>query len=796
MVVSGTQFLGTDFTTQPSAGPVRSVHPDAPGAPGVRRSAGHAWHEREPLDRSSSKLRCIHPITFTWHRFNVSRTTTARFEIAALDCPAEFMQLDRGLAAVAGIDKLRADYAGRALEVEFDPTAVSREAIVQRIRELGFPVGDGQAVADRREQWRRLMRHATTAVGGLLLAVALLAWGLGWADWLVTALAIASTVVAGFPVARAGLRAARLRALDMHSLMTIAAIGAVATGETLEAATAMFLFGVSLWLESFSLVRARRAVQSLLDLSPRRAHRIVDGGTEDVAPEVLVPGDRVLVRPGERISVDGVIEQGASTVVQAEITGESTPVERVAGDEVYAGTLNGEGALSVRVARPADETLLAHIARLVAQAQSSRSPTQRFVDRFARRYTPAVIVLAVLLASVPPLAARWGWPLPWSDPALPATEWLHRGLVLLVIACPCALVISTPVTLLSGLFHAARRGLLIKGGEHLEQAALIDVVALDKTGTLTAGRPTVLAVESLEGHAADEVLRAAAALEHHSEHPYAAAIAAAASRRGLTIDQARDVVALRGFGVRGQLDGETYFVGSPQLFAQQGLGSAVQVAWLASRAAALDPSAQAVLVGSNSAGLLGAVLLADPLRPDAEAAMAQLRTAGVRRLVLLTGDQRPVAEYVGGRLGVDEVHASLLPQDKLDKVHRLAAEHPHLMVVGDGVNDAPALAAARLGVALGAQASDTALETADVVVMTPHLTRLAELLRLGRRCRRLLFENISLALGIKLATLVLAAAGLATLWMAVAADVGASLVVIANGMRLLPTRGEVDRDQP
>jgi Cd2+/Zn2+-exporting ATPase len=711
----------------------------------------------------------------------------ATFHVAALDCPEELALIQKGLRSLDGVGPLHADYIKRRLRVEFDDQRVAVEHIATRLKEIGFPgelPQEAELPTVSPKQAQRRLGLTTIIGGGLLLVagiihlVALNATDVPsiWLSRLAAGLSIVSTIISGTPVARAGLRAIRLRALDMNALMTIAAVGALAIGDYFEAATAMFLFGVSLWLESFSLGRARRAVESLLQLTPAVAHRLEPSGVVDVSSRELRPDDVMLVKPGERVPVDGVIERGASAVNQAPITGESLPVDKTVGDQVFAGTLNGEGSLEVRATCDAQNSTLSHIARLVEQAQTQRSATERFVDLFARRYTPAVIGLAILIAAVPPLLAHFG--VSWAA-TVSAGEWFHRGLVLLVIACPCALVISTPVTVVCGLHRAARQGMLVKGGEHLENAGLIDCIAFDKTGTLTTGAAQVTRIEPDAGATADDVLRIAAALESQSEHPLALAVVTAARDRGLTWPEPTDFTALRGFGVRGNLQGETWFAGNSRLFREEQLPGAAQ--------SSASESLTQILVGTRNR-FLGVIYLADACRPDAAAAIAELRQLGIQQIAMLTGDRQEVADRVARELDIREVFADLLPQDKVARVTQLVETYPHMAMVGDGVNDAPALAAARLGIVLGSQSSDTALETADVVVMSAQVRRVADLVRLGRRTRRLLSQNIVLALSLKAAVLLLAAAGVATLWMAVAADVGASLIVIFNGMRLLRDR--------
>lgn len=720
---------------------------------------------------------------------------THTFVIPALDCPEEYALIDKGLGQLPGVQGTAPDYLGRALRVEFDPTAVDVPAIEGQLKQIGFP-SQPRAASDSRAFVDSLTVTPvrwTTVLSGGLLALAGVLYALRLPELWLVSLLIASTAISSWHVARAALRALRLRAIDMNVLMTIAAVGAVATGEYFEAATAMFLFAVSLWLEGHTLSRARQAVRSLVQLTPATAHRLCSHGQHvaqldvacghadhqhviDIHPREIQIADLLLVRPGERIPVDGVVAAGASAVNEAPITGESIPVDKQIRDPLFAGSLNGEGTLELRATRTADESTLAHVARLVEQAQAARSPTERFVDKFARYYTPAVVALALLIAFAPPLLATLG--LEWLA-TIPAGEWLHRGLVLLVIACPCALVISTPVTIICGLHQATRYGLLVKGGEFLERAAKLRCIAFDKTGTLTEGRPELIEVRALAGGDSNQVLRIAAALEAASEHPLAAAIVAAARQQGWPASRAQGVTTVRGAGVEGQVDGADCFVGS--------VGYAMKVAGIAELPTELRQGCDgltAAVVGRDRQ-LLGAIYLADKPRGDARLSISELRRLNVESVVMLTGDSRATADRIGTSLGVDHIHAELLPQEKVRVVQKLVDEFDSVAMVGDGVNDAPALAASRLGIALGMQASDTALETADVVSLSPHLGRVPQLIRLGRRTRDILSQNIAFALSIKLGVLLLAAVGLGTLWAAVIADVGASMLVVFNGMRLL-----------
>jgi Cd2+/Zn2+-exporting ATPase len=575
-------------------------------------------------------------------------------------------------------------------------------------------------------------------------------------------------VIAGsvFPARRAW-ASVRRGALDINALMVIAVIGALAIGEWEEAAMVVFLFAVAQWLESRSVERARAAIRELLDLAPPEA-RITEGGVERLMSiDHVEPGQRMLVRPGERVALDGTVLDGRSDVNQAPITGESVPVEKAAGDEVFAGTINGHGSLVVSVTRRRDDTTLARIIHLVEEAQARRAPVQQFIDRFAAWYTPGIVALAIALGVIPILAGA------------PAETWIYRALVVLVVACPCALVISTPVSMVSALAGAARNGVLIKGGASLERLAGITAVAFDKTGTLTRGEVSVGAAEGLNGSSPGDVLGLAAAVEQHSEHPIAHAIVAEARARRVDFPRAVGVRALPGLGVEGEVDGVRVMCAAPRYFNGH---------------TALAPSALALAERLSSGGLspvvvardgaaVGVIGVADRERDGAADAVAALRRDGVARVAMLTGDARPSAQAVGARVGVDEIRAELLPSDKVDAVTMLRRQGGVAMV-GDGINDAPALAAADVGIVMGAIGSDAAIETADVALMTDDLSKVSWAIRLSRATMRNVRTNVAIALGLKAAFVVAAAAGVATLWMAVLADTGASVIVLANALRL------------
>ncbi len=656
-------------------------------------------------------------------------------------------------------------------------------------------------------------RTRLALAGAALLVLSLLTGRLlpSAPGWLGAALQLAAIAIAGMPFAVKGLRSLVYgRQVTIDLLMTIAAVGAAIIGETGEAATVILLFAVGEALEGYSAERARDSLRSLLELAPDEAtvlrpcldcaEHLGQGGYEGgecpycephearVLVQDVQAGETVIVRPGERIPLDGRVLSGASAVNQAPITGESVPVEKGPGDDVFAGSINGGGALEMTVTRVAADSTLSRVIRLVEQAQSQRSPAERFIDRFARWYTPAVVLLAALVALVPPLV----FGAPFIDHANPSEGWVYRALALLIVACPCALVISTPVTVVSSLTALARRGILVKGGAFLEALARVKAVAFDKTGTLTEGRPVVMQTqtatcppdaETCEG--CDDLLAVAAAVERRAEHPLARAIVEAAEDRALghRYGAAEDVQALAGRGVRGTLNGESVTVGSHALFHEE----EVACGPLHDRITAAEAGGQTVILVGRNGSVEGFVGVADQPRRSTPAALRALKQAAQGlRLVMLTGDNPGVAESIAGEVGsIDEVKAGLLPEDKVSAVQALREAYGPVAMIGDGVNDAPALAAASVGVAMGGAGTDQAMETADIVLMQDNLAHLPDLFETSYRTRRIIQQNVAFSLGIKLVFLLLALPGLATMWMAVFADMGASLLVTFNGMRML-----------
>jgi Cd2+/Zn2+-exporting ATPase len=685
------------------------------------------------------------------------------FIVEGLCCATEAALIEERLSALSGVCAVQASpVTGQARVVHTLETG----AVERAINEAGFRVRP-HAVPPRGVPPAPALLAAGLTVAG---AAASTLWPL-----LSVALYAGAIVSGGIPIARRGLERLRQGSLDMNVLMTLAVLGAMAIGEWLEGASTVVLFSIAQLLESRSVERARKAIGGLMTLAPDTATVERDGQALRVGVTALRRGEHVRVRPGERIPVDGTVLAGWSEVDQSALTGESRPVSRGPGEGVFAGTINGGGALTVQVTRLASETTLARVLRRVEEAQASRAQSQGFVDRFAALYTPAVVVLAVLLAVTPPL---FGWGT--------FEGWLYRSLVLLVIACPCALVISTPVSIVSALTRASRLGVLVKGGGHLEELARVRAVAFAKSGTLTTGEPRVVDVLPAGGQTRGEILRLAAAVEVSAGHLLGEAIVAAARAEGYEPPHADDVSGLPGRGARGRVDGQSVLVGSHRLFDELSL---CDYALDADLARLESEGKTVVLVGRDEAReLVGVIALADTPRPEAGAVVEELAKRGLV-VALLTGDNARTGLALARRLGIEQAFADLLPEDKVGQVRALRTRYGSVAMVGDGVNDAPALAAASVGIAMGQRGTDEALETADVVLMADDLGRIHAVIALGRSMRHVILQNVSFSLAVKALVLGLALAGHGSLWAAVAADMGASLVVIANGLRLLGRSG-------
>ena len=706
-----------------------------------------------------------------------------------MDCPSCADTVTRGLLGLEGVEEVVPDVVAQRIRVTYRPEEVSRDRLRDAVVELGYDPGpDPDAIADDEaveapSGFRSLPLPPVplhVLLGGLFWAGTIAAALAGWPTLLTGALAAATVAAAGRYVFPRALAAGRSGVLDMHVLMAVAATGALIIGEYVEAGAVLFLFAVAQELERRTLARARREVRSLMELAPVEATVLRHGHQVRVPVEAVRVGETVLVRPGERIPLDGTVTSGVSGVDASAITGESIPETRLPGDTVYAGSVNGEGALEIRCDLPAEESAVHRILRSIEEARARKSPTEAFVDRFARVYTPLVLLGALLLAVAPPLAGMGAW-----------LEWGYRALVLVVVACPCALVISTPVTVVSALTGAGRKGILVKSGLHLESLGRIRTVALDKTGTLTRGTPRIEAVVPWNGTDSRTLLTLAAAAESRSEHPIARAVMERAEEEGFRIPDRVEVRSHAGRGAEARVQDRRVVLGSPRFFrelgildgeeerireAEEGRGTAVLVAWS-------EP-------GKDELRVRGALLVSDAVREEAADLIRSLRRAGIRHIVCLSGDRQPAVDRMAAALDemgapLDEAIGGLLPEEKVERLRSLREEWGPILMVGDGVNDAPGLAAADVGVAMGRSGTDLAMDAADVALMEDDLGRLPGAFRLGRKSAGIIRANIALALGAKLAFIVLGTVGLATLWMAVVADMGASLAVILNGLRAL-----------
>ncbi len=696
----------------------------------------------------------------------------ARLRIGQMDCPTEETLIRKKLDGMNEVHALDFNLMQRILTVVHAEGALDR--ILAAVHSLGMtpePLTDDAAARPPAPAAAPVNWWAISGAGVLAaLSEASHFAGMHWGA--TAALAVAAILACGISTYRKGWIAVRNGNLNINALMSIAVTGAVLIGQWPEAAMVMFLFNVAELIEARSLDRARNAIRGLLDLAPETATvRQADGNWREVPAAQLQVGDVVRVRPGERIAADGIIVSGRSAVDQSAITGESLPVEKAEADPVYAATVNAAGSFEYRVTAAAGNTTLARIIHAVEQAQGARAPTQRFIDRFSRIYTPVVVGVALLVAVLPPLF----WAQPWFDA-------IYRALALLIIACPCALVISTPVSIVSGLTAASRRGILVKGGVYLEEGRNLKWLALDKTGTLTHGKP--VQTDLMDWEVSDLTRQpaglVAASLAARSDHPVSLAVANAAREAGKALLDVQDFTALPGRGVSGQVDGVLFQLGNRRLMHELGVSSPK----LEARLDELERQGKSAIALSDGHRVLAVAAVADTVKPTSAAAIADLHALGVRTL-MLTGDNTPTAQAIARQVGIDEARGDQLPEDKLAAIEGKLAPSGKVGMVGDGINDAPALARADIGFAMGAAGTGTAIETADVALMDDDLRKIGTFLRLSRATHRVLIQNIVLALGIKAVFLALAMSGNATLWMAVFADVGASLLVVANGLRLL-----------
>jgi len=714
------------------------------------------------------------------------------YKIYGLDCSEEVTALQKELGSKDGILDLDFDVLNARMNVTFEPETISEQQIITSVNATGMKAVPWQQRAESQPEsfWQNHGRLLMTCLSaGFLLAGFVTHWYthgsfldviLGGLDEehttpLVSIVFYIYAIVAGawFVVPKAVFAAKKLRP-DMNLLMVVAITGAMILGEWFEGAMVSFLFALSLLLEHWSVERSRRAIGSLLETAPKTA-RLRDsqsGQVREVPVEDIAVGATVIVRPGEKIPLDGKVMSGSTTVNQAPITGESMPVRKIVGDDVFAGTINQDGAIEIEATKAASDTTLARIIHMVEEAQSRRAPSQQWVDKFAYYYTPAMMILATAIAVLPPLLFSAAW-----------SDWIYRGLVILVIACPCALVIATPVRIVSALTASARNGVLIKGGVFIEIVGHLKAIALDKTGTLTFGRPEVQEVIPLNNHTTEQLLATAAALEANSEHPLAKAILQKAESQNIAVKSAEDFQAIKGKGAEGRINGRLFWIGSHRLMHERGEDTPdVHKKVLEFE----DAGHTAVAIGKDE-HVCGIISIADSVRPQAQNAISAIKKAGIEQTVMLTGDNSGTAKAIADKIGIDDYKAELLPEDKVNAIKSLLDEYGQIVMVGDGINDAPALATATCGIAMGAMGTDAALETADIALMSDELEKIPWLIYKSRNTLKIIKQNITFSLGLKLLFITLTLFGLASLWMAIAADTGATLLVTFNALRLLRT---------
>ncbi|PKO47578.1 MAG: copper-translocating P-type ATPase [Methylotenera sp.] len=696
------------------------------------------------------------------------------FRIDDMDCPTEENLIRAKLTGMIGVAALDFNLIQRRLTVTHSPEVLDN--IVTALQAIGFEAkiesGNATAVTPQIEPVSKTNWWPLAFSGVAATLSEVVGWIAGVQEWAIIALALLAILSGGLPTYKKGWVALKNGNLNINALMSIAVTGAVAIGHWPEAAMVTFLFALAELIEAKSLDRARNAIRGLMELAPETATvRQQDGSWVDMHAKEVPLGAVVRLRPGERIALDGVVTSGRSAVNQAPITGESLPVDKAEGDTVFAGTINETGSFEYRVTAEASHSTLSRIIHAVESAQGSRAPTQRFVDQFAKIYTPSIFAIALLVAILPPLLNGGSW-----------LDWIYKALVLLVIACPCALVISTPVTIVSGLAAAARKGILIKGGVYLEEGHQLTTLALDKTGTITHGKPAQTDFIALTGDDVTQIHTLAASLAGRSDHPVSLAIARAANESGIVLLDVDDFAAILGRGVKGSIDGHTYQLGNHQLIEDLGLCSAD----IEAKLMPLERQGKTAVLLANQTGVLGIFAVADTVRDTSRQAIAELHSLGVKTL-MLTGDNAHTAEAIASEVGIDEARGNQLPENKLTTIEQLLKDGNggKIGMVGDGINDAPALARADIGFAMGAAGTDTAIETADVALMDDDLRKIPAFVRLSRDTAAILKQNIALALGIKLVFFMLTFVGMTTMWMAVFADMGASLLVVANGLRLL-----------
>ncbi|MBI3189215.1 MAG: cadmium-translocating P-type ATPase [Ignavibacteriales bacterium] len=697
------------------------------------------------------------------------KTLTTTFVVKDLCCSAEEILIRKKLQKMDGVEIRGINIVEKTVNVLHTCPA---EKVILAFNEVGLKAELLNDVVEEQSFWIQYKTIVLMVSSALLIVAGFLCALLNVSEIVIAGLFVCSILFSGWNILLKGVNAVKNISLDMNFLMTVATIGATIIGKWEESAVVMFLFALSELLEQVSLKRSRTALRSLMTLTPVTANVLRNGKEISVDVKTVLIHERIVIRPGERIPLDGIVLSGASSVNQAQITGESKPATKNIGDEVFAGSYNERGTLEIEVFKPHTDTMLARIIRLVEDAQSSRAPMQNVVEKFAQYYSPTVFALACCIALVPPLIFHQAF-----------SDWFYRALVLLVIACPCALVLSTPVTIMSGLTNALRHGVLIKGGKFLEALGSIKAIAFDKTGTLTKGTPTVTDIISLNSLSKEEIIRLAALVESKSEHHVAEAVVRKANEQG--VDSLGMLVhqfeSLPGKGVRATIDGKSYIVGNHTLIEELEICTQQTEKTLEQ----MERDGKSTIILATEHEPLGVIAVADEIRAEAPQIVRQLHEEGIEKIILLTGDNAATARALAVQVGIDEVHHQVLPDEKLQHINKLKERYGAVAMVGDGVNDAPALASATVGIAMGKTGTDVSLEAADIVLMSDELSKLPYMMSLSRKTLSIIKQNIAIALLTKLVFLVLGMFGVATLWMAIIADDGATLVVILNGLRLL-----------
>lgn len=701
---------------------------------------------------------------------NSAKPIVSTFAVEGIDCPDEAFLLEKGLKQLNGVEEVTIDIVGKTVTVKHHRSCCFDDVAARKAGECGLKLTPYKKGGDFAEAATDKKKLLATIIAGSLCAAGFVLEVLGAVPSIYIPLYLASMASAGSLIAKKAFYAAVNLRLDINVLMTIGAVGAALLGEWIEGASVYFLFSVANLIESYTFERSRKAIRSLMQLVPEEAWLVKDGSALKTPAGSVKVGEVILVKPGEKIPLDGRVTKGASSVDQSPIIGESMPAFKTVGDDVYSGAINKEGALEVEVTHRSADSTISRIIDLVEKARSQKAPSQLFVDKFARYYTPAVIFMAMAVAALPPLLF-----------GLPFSVWAYRALVILVISCPCALVISTPVAIVTALTKAAKDGVLIKGGVHVENLAGIKAVAFDKTGTLTTGRAMLTDILPLNHFPAGELLRLAASVEASSEHHLAKAIVEKAAKENLKLTRCDEFKSVPGKGATAQIHGSTYHVGSLRFLSEIG----VDLNGAQAKLSLLEEQGKTLVLVAEEKTIVGALAMADEVRREAPEAIKSLKAQHILHTALLTGDNEVTARAVARKAGVDEYISKLLPEDKVKTIARLRDCYAGVAMVGDGVNDAPALAAATVGIAMGAAGTDVALETADVALMADDLTKLPHAVRLSKKTLQLIKENIALSLLVKAAFLFMAFPGWSTLWMAVGADMVVSLAVIANSMRIL-----------